>query len=88
MHNTCPVRLLVNLDLKRYSLKSIAITTNTFLLTDIPNDYDFEEVFTRQVDALAEKGDILVGITAGSTSQNIITCKPCHYSHIFHRQSY
>jgi len=58
--------------LEREAIPSIALTTNTSILTAISNDYTFEEVFKRQVEAFAEKGDILIGITTSGTSPNII----------------
>ena len=56
----------------REAIPSIALTTNTSILTAISNDYSFEDVFARQVEAFAEKGDILVGITTSGTSPNVI----------------
>jgi D-sedoheptulose 7-phosphate isomerase len=56
----------------RGALASIALTTNTSLLTAISNDDDFDEIFVRQIEALAEKGDILIGITTSGISQNVI----------------
>ncbi len=57
---------------ERKAIPSIALTTNTSILTAISNDYNFENVFERQVEAFAEKGDILIGITTSGTSPNII----------------
>ena len=56
----------------REAIPSIALTTNTSILTAVSNDYCFEDVFKRQVEAFAEKGDILIGITTSGTSPNII----------------
>jgi len=56
----------------REAIPSIALTTNTSILTAVSNDYSFEDVFARQVEAFAEKGDILVGITTSGTSPNIL----------------
>jgi D-sedoheptulose 7-phosphate isomerase len=58
--------------IERKPIKSIAITTNTSVLTAVSNDYNFEKVFERQVEGLAGKGDILIGITTSGTSPNII----------------
>ena len=69
-HLAC--ELVSKLYLERKPLRSIALTTNTSTITAISNDYDFEKVFERQVEALADKGDILVGITTSGTSPNII----------------
>lgn len=57
---------------ERKAIPSIALTTNTSILTAVSNDYSYEDVFGRQVEAFAEKGDILVGITTSGTSPNII----------------
>jgi D-sedoheptulose 7-phosphate isomerase len=58
--------------LERESLPSIALNTNSSILTAIPNDYSYDKVFERQVEAFAEKGDVLVGITTSGTSINVI----------------
>lgn len=64
---------LVNKFLReRKAIPSIALTTNTSILTAVSNDYSYEDVFGRQVEAFAEKGDILVGITTSGTSPNVI----------------
>jgi D-sedoheptulose 7-phosphate isomerase len=57
---------------ERAALASIALTTNTSELTAIANDYDFNSVFARQVEALANPGDIVIGITTSGNSQNVI----------------
>jgi len=57
---------------KRKALNSVAFTTNTSLLTSISNDYDYINIFERQVEAHAEKGDILIGISTSGKSKNII----------------
>jgi D-sedoheptulose 7-phosphate isomerase len=57
---------------ERVALPSIALTTDTSALTAIGNDYSFQDVFKRQVEALANKGDILLGISTSGKSQNII----------------
>ncbi len=58
--------------LERKALASIALTTNTSELTAISNDYDFDKVFARQVEALANPGDIVVGISTSGNSLNVI----------------
>lgn len=58
--------------MKRKAIPSIALTTNTSILTAVSNDYNFENVFERQIEAFAEEGDILVGITTSGTSLNVI----------------
>ena len=56
----------------RKAIPSISLTTNTSILTAVSNDFCYEDVFKRQVEAHAENGDILVGITTSGTSPNII----------------
>ncbi len=57
--------------LERKALAAIALTTDTSILTAIANDYGFEDVFKRQVEALASSGDVLVGISTSGNSANI-----------------
>jgi len=58
--------------LERKALASIALTTNTSELTAIANDYNFNRVFARQVEALVNPGDIVLGITTSGNSLNVI----------------
>jgi len=51
---------------------AIAITTDTSFLTAYTNDYNFENVFVRQIQALGKEGDVLMGITTSGKSQNVI----------------
>jgi len=69
-HLSC--ELVSKFYLDRKAMRSIALTTNTSLLTAISNDYNYDHVFERQVEALADKGDVLIGITTSGTSKNII----------------
>ncbi len=57
---------------ERKAFPAIALTTDTSALTAIGNDYGFDKVFSRQVEALGEKGDILVGISTSGNSENVI----------------
>ena len=57
---------------ERKALPVIALTTDTSILTAWSNDYEFEDVFARQVEALAKKGDILVGLSTSGKSENVI----------------
>lgn len=56
----------------RPALPAIALTTDTSLLTAIANDRGFEQVFERQVEALGRRGDVLVAITTGGFSPNVL----------------
>lgn len=57
---------------ERRALPAIALTTDTSALTALANDYDFEQIFSRQVDALAVEGDCLVAISTSGNSPNVI----------------
>ncbi|NPA53969.1 MAG: D-sedoheptulose 7-phosphate isomerase [Aquificae bacterium] len=57
---------------ERKGFPAIALTTDTSALTAIGNDYGFEYIFSRQVEALGQKGDILVGISTSGNSENVI----------------
>lgn len=57
---------------ERCGLPSMAITTDTSILTAIANDYGYEKVFQRQVEALCVKGDVVVGISTSGNSGNVI----------------
>jgi len=57
---------------ERKSLPAIALTTDTSVLTSIGNDYGYIHVFERQVEALANKGDIAIGISTSGNSINVI----------------
>jgi phosphoheptose isomerase len=57
---------------ERPGLPAIALTTDTSALTAIGNDYGFEAVFSRQVEALGQVGDVLIGITTSGRSPNVV----------------
>lgn len=56
----------------RRPLRSVALTTDTSVLTCVANDYSYEDVFARQVEALSRPGDVLVGISTSGQSENIL----------------
>jgi D-sedoheptulose 7-phosphate isomerase len=56
----------------RQGLASIALTTDTSILTAVANDYGFDVVFSRQVEALGNPGDLLVGVSTSGNSRNVI----------------
>ncbi len=58
--------------LERKGLPAIALTTDTSILTAIGNDYSFDSIFERQIEALGEKGDVLIGISTSGNSNNVI----------------
>jgi D-sedoheptulose 7-phosphate isomerase len=56
----------------RPGLAGIALTTDTSVLTAIGNDYGYEHVFRRQVQALARRGDVLLGLSTSGNSPNVV----------------
>ncbi len=56
----------------RKAFSAIALTTNTSNITAIANDFDFGEIFSRQIEALARPGDVFFGISTSGESKNII----------------
>jgi D-sedoheptulose 7-phosphate isomerase len=56
----------------RRAYRAIALTVDTSALTAISNDFGFENVFSRQVEGLARKNDVLVGITTTGNSKNVV----------------
>jgi D-sedoheptulose 7-phosphate isomerase len=58
--------------IERKGLPAIAITTDTSAITAIANDFGFLNVFNRQIEALAHKGDVVIGISTGGTSPNVV----------------
>ena len=58
---------------ERKGLSAIALTTDTSVITSIANDYGYLHVFDRQVEALANEGDVVIGISTGGSSANVIS---------------
>jgi D-sedoheptulose 7-phosphate isomerase len=56
----------------RKPLKSIALNADSAVMTCIVNDYGYEHIFSRQVEGLGSKGDVLIGITTSGNSQNVL----------------
>lgn len=63
---------MLNKAFERPGLPAIALSTDTSILTAHANDMGFEKIFKRQVDALGNAGDILIGITTSGSSPNIL----------------
>ncbi len=55
----------------RGPLPAVALTSDTAILTAVANDYDYSEVFSRQVEALGREGDVLVAISTSGRSENV-----------------
>ena len=58
--------------IERKPLRAIALTTDSSVITSIGNDYGYEQVFRRQIEALGDKGDLFLGITTSGKSANIL----------------
>ncbi len=56
----------------RRGLPAIALTTDSSALTSIGNDYGYDRVFDRQIEALANKGDLIIGISTSGNSHNVV----------------
>lgn len=65
--------LVCRYESERKGLPAIALTTDTSALTAITNDFNFERVFARQVEALANEGDMLIAISTSGNSTNVIS---------------
>lgn len=58
--------------LERHPIPAIALTANSSVVTAVSNDYSFENVFARQVEAFAGEKDAVIGITTGGSSENVL----------------
>lgn len=63
--------LVVKFEKKRKALPAIALTVNTSSITACANDFSYEEIFSRQLEAILSDGDIVVGISTGGNSPNV-----------------
>ena len=66
----------LTIDFERPGLPAIALTTDTSILTAYANDFDFDGVFARQVQALGRREDALLGISTSGSSRNVIEGAP------------
>jgi D-sedoheptulose 7-phosphate isomerase len=64
--------MLNRFEMERPGLPAIALTTDTSTLTSIANDYQYADIFSKQIRALGQPGDILLAISTSGTSHNII----------------
>jgi D-sedoheptulose 7-phosphate isomerase len=64
--------LLNRFEMERPGLAAMALTTDTSTLTSIANDYDYEQVFSKQVRALGQKNDLLLAISTSGNSKNVL----------------
>lgn len=64
--------LVVRYRINRPALAGLALTTDTSVLTAHSNDFGYETVFARQIEALAQPGDVVIGISTSGTSKNVL----------------
>jgi D-sedoheptulose 7-phosphate isomerase len=64
--------LINRFETERQALAAIALTTDSFALTSIANDYAYENIFSRQVEALGKTGDILLAFSTSGESANVV----------------
>lgn len=64
--------LLNRFERDRKSLAAIAITTDSSTLTSIANDYDYHQIFSKQIEGLGKSGDVLFAISTSGQSENIV----------------
>jgi phosphoheptose isomerase len=64
--------MLNRFEMERPGLPAVALTTDTSTLTSIANDYDYSQVFSKQVMALGNSGDVLLAISTSGNSDNVI----------------
>jgi len=57
---------------ERISLPAISLSANNSILTAISNDYDFKNIFSRQIEGLAKENDVLIGISTSGKSENVL----------------
>jgi D-sedoheptulose 7-phosphate isomerase len=57
---------------ERRAFRAVALTTDTSVLTAVGNDYGFDEIFARQVEALVDAGDCVVGLSTSGESANVV----------------
>jgi D-sedoheptulose 7-phosphate isomerase len=57
---------------ERKGLPAIALTTDTSLITAVANDYGYDQVFRRQIEALGQSGDVFIGISTSGNSPNVV----------------
>ena len=65
--------LVCQFEKERIALPAIALTTDTSIITAWSNDYDYWQIFVRQIEALGKKGDILVALSTSGNSPNVLT---------------
>ncbi len=64
--------LINRFEVERPGLPAVALTTDSSVLTSIANDYDFKQIFSKQVRALGMEGDVLIAISTSGNSPNVV----------------
>jgi len=64
--------MLNRFERERPALPAIALTTDTFTITSVANDYHYDEIFSKQLRALGQSGDILLAYTTSGNSANVV----------------
>jgi D-sedoheptulose 7-phosphate isomerase len=59
-------------NMERPGLPAVALNTDMAIITSVANDYGYDDVFARQLKALAEEGDVVIGITTSGSSKNVL----------------
>lgn len=79
---------VARLTIDRPALRAIALTTDTSILTAVGNDYYFDHIFERQVEALGQSGDVLLAISTSGNSKNCLKALKCARKLGVHTVSY
>lgn len=66
--------LVVKLNKNRDPLRAVALTVDTSIITAAGNDFSYDDIFSRQVEALVRPNDVFLGITTSGNSKNILNC--------------
>ncbi|MBS0358378.1 MAG: phosphoheptose isomerase [Proteobacteria bacterium] len=64
--------MLNRFEIERPSLPAIALSTDTSTITSIANDYSYKEIFSKQINALGQAGDVLLAISTSGNSENVL----------------
>ena len=67
-------------DLFSKGIKAICLNSNVSIITMIANDFSYDEIFSKQLEIFADKGDMLITISCSGTSPNIVRAKEVAYS--------
>jgi D-sedoheptulose 7-phosphate isomerase len=71
-HLACELVSTLTVDRRRPAIPALALTTDTSILTAVSNDFGFEGVFARQVEALGTTGDVLIAISTSGNSEDVV----------------